>query len=111
MSQCYRTTLISGMVDVEYSLLAAGQEDEALEFFYSTFVADEGQLSSLGAGRNAAMTEMMVAMLAAGPTLVARVGGAMVGQLVMEVQRRGEEEEEPPTYPALLARCRAALHG
>ena len=40
------------MSKLEIVRLLEGEEEEALEFFYSTFVKDEGQLASVGAARN-----------------------------------------------------------
>ena len=40
------------MSEIEIVRLLEGEEGEALEFFYSTFVRDEGQLASVGAARN-----------------------------------------------------------
>ena len=40
------------MSELEIVRLMEGEEEEALEFFYSTFVRDEGQLASVGAARN-----------------------------------------------------------
>ena len=51
---------------LEYRLLRAGEEEAALNFFYSNFVAKEGQLSSVGAGRNEEVTRDMQTMLATG---------------------------------------------
>ena len=51
---------------LEYRLLRAGEEEAALDFFYSNFVAKEGQSSSVGAGRNEEVTKDMQAMLSAG---------------------------------------------
>ena len=51
---------------LEYRLLRAGEEEAALDFFYSNFVAKEGQLSSVGAGRNEEVTRDMQAMLTTG---------------------------------------------
>ena len=51
---------------LEYRLLRPGEEEAALNFFYSNFVAKEGQLSSVGAGRNEEVTKDMQAMLSAG---------------------------------------------
>ena len=51
---------------LEYRLLGAGEEEAALNFFYSNFVAKEGQLSSVGAGRNYEVTRDMQTMLTTG---------------------------------------------
>ena len=51
---------------LEYRLLRVGEEEAALDFFYSNFVANEGQLSSVGAGRNEEVTRDMQAMLTSG---------------------------------------------
>ena len=40
------------MSEVEIVRLLEGEEEEALDFFYSTFVRDEGQLASVGAASN-----------------------------------------------------------
>ena len=48
---------------LEYRLLRAGEEEAALDFFYSNLVAKEGQLSSVGAGRNEEVTRDMQTML------------------------------------------------
>lgn len=51
---------------LEYRLLRAGEEEAALNFFYSHFVAKEGQLSSVGAGRNVEVTRDIQNMLTSG---------------------------------------------
>ena len=51
---------------LEYRLLRAGEEEAALNFFYSNFVAKEGQLSSVGAGRNEEVTRDIQTMLTSG---------------------------------------------
>ena len=51
---------------LEYRLLRAGEEEAALNFFYSNFVAKEGQLSSVGAGRNEEVTRDMQTMIKTG---------------------------------------------
>ena len=51
---------------LEYRLLRAGEEEAALNFFYSHFVAKEGQLSSVGAGRNEEVTRDIQNMLTSG---------------------------------------------
>ena len=51
---------------LEYRLLRPGEEEAALNFFYSNFVAKEGQLSSVGAGRNEEVTRDMQTMLTSG---------------------------------------------
>ena len=61
------------MASLEYRLLKAGEEEAALNFFYSNFVAKEGQLCSVGAGRNEEVTRDMQAMLTSG-TLFPTVG-------------------------------------
>ena len=92
------------MTDVEYQRLQPDQEQEAIHFFYDTFVRDEGQLVSVGAGSNAKVSQFMEHMLGQGVSLVARKEGVMVGQLLSEVHRReGVSQEPPPSYPALLA--------
>ena len=60
------------MASLEYRLLKAGEEEAALNFFYSNFVAKEGQLCSVGAGRNEEVTRDMQAMLTSG-TLYSRL--------------------------------------
>ena len=109
---------------LECRLLRAGEEEAALNFFYSNFVAKEGQLSSVGAGRNEEVTIDMQTMLTAGisdlalkagilpdecclsgPTLVAiDADGEMVGQLIMEIHERGGDTSGPPSFQDLLAR-------
>ena len=51
---------------LEYRLLRPGEEETALNFFYSNFVTREGQLSSVGAGRNEEVTRDMQTMLTTG---------------------------------------------
>ena len=56
-----------GKMDLlEFRLLRAGEKEAALNFFYSNFVAKEGQLSSVEAGRNEEVTRDMQTMLATG---------------------------------------------
>ena len=51
---------------LEYRLLRTGEEEVALDFLYSNFVAKEGQLSSVGAGRNEEVTTDMQTMIKTG---------------------------------------------
>ena len=44
------------MAGLEYLHLQPDQKEDALNFFYEIFVKDEGELSSLGAGRNQQVT-------------------------------------------------------
>ena len=54
------------MSKLEIVRLLEGEEEEALEFFYSTFVKDEGQLASVGAARNEmVMQDVLAAVLLA----------------------------------------------
>merc|ERR1719342_413005 len=90
---------------LEYRLLRAGEEETAINFFYSNFVTREGQLSSVGAGRNEEVTRDMQTMLTTGPTLVAiDVDGQMVGQLIMEMHERGGDTSGPLSFQDLLSR-------
>ena len=57
---------LNNMDLLEYRLLRAGEEETALNFFYSNFVTREGQLSSVGAGRNEEVTRDMQTMLTTG---------------------------------------------
>ena len=54
------------MESLEFRLLRAGEEKAALDFFYSNFVKNEGQLCSVGAGWNEVVTRDILAMLLAG---------------------------------------------
>merc|ERR1712192_325855 len=84
---------------LEYRLLRAGEEETALDFFYSHFVAEEGQLSSVGAARNGEVTRDIQTMLTSGPTLVAiDADGHMVGQLIMEIHDQGGDTSGPPSF-------------
>jgi len=90
---------------LEYRLLRAGEEEAALNFFYSHFVAKEGQLSSVGAGRNEEVTRDIQTMLTSGPTLVAiDADGQMVGQLIMEIHDQGGDTSGPPSFQDILSR-------
>jgi len=90
---------------LEYRLLRAGEEEAALNFFYSHFVAKEGQLSSVGAGRNEEVTRDIQTMLTSGPTLVAiDADGQMVGQLIMEIHDQGGDTSGPPPFQDILSR-------
>lgn len=95
------------MEDIEYLRIQPEEEQEALDFFYSVFVADEGQLSSMGAGRHPEVTEDMLRMLRQGVSLAARdvTSGKMVGQLIMEIFSRKEcmsWDKDPPSYSTML---------
>ena len=95
------------MEDIEYQRIKPEEEQEALDFFYSIFVADEGQLSSVGAGRNSEVTQDMLKVLRQGVSLAAREGGGgkMVGQLLMEMHSRKEcmsWDKDPPSYSTIF---------
>lgn len=95
------------MAGLEYLHLQPGEEDEALNFFYEIFVKDEGQLSSLGAGRNHQVTKDIKNILSQGISLVARSGdGTMVGQLLCEVHKREDAMDtgNAPSFHTLLDR-------
>ena len=54
------------MESLEFRMLRAGEEKAALDFFYSNFVKNEGQLCSVGAGWNEVVTRDILTMLLAG---------------------------------------------
>ena len=69
---------------LEYRLLRKGEEEAALDFFYSNFVAKEGQLSSVGAGRNEEVTIDMQTMLKTGALCLV---GILPDSVVFQGQR------------------------
>ena len=90
---------------MEYTRIQPEEKEEAITFFYEVFVRDEGQLSSLKAGRNQEVTRDMKKLLAQGVSLAARsVSGKMVGQMLCEVHYRKDvmDSENIPSYPTIL---------
>jgi len=92
---------------MEYKRIQPGEEEEAITFFYETFVKDEAQLSSLRAGRNQEVTKDMQNLLGQGVSLAARkMTGVMVGQILCEVHYRRDvmDTESIPSFPTLLGK-------